>query len=28
MNLTMGGTADLLGVALGWLRYRGELPPT
>ena len=28
MNLTMGGIADLLGVALGWLRYRGELPPT
>jgi triphosphoribosyl-dephospho-CoA synthase len=25
MNLTMGGVADLLGVALGWLEYRGEL---
>jgi triphosphoribosyl-dephospho-CoA synthase len=27
MNLTMGGVADLLGAALGWLAYRGELPP-
>jgi triphosphoribosyl-dephospho-CoA synthase len=26
MNLTMGGVADLLGLALGWLAYRGELP--
>lgn len=26
MNLTMGGVADLLGVALGWLAYRGEVP--
>ena len=25
MNLTMGGVADLLGLALGWLSYRGEL---
>lgn len=25
MNLTMGGVADLLGIALGWLAYRGEL---
>ncbi len=25
MNLTMGGVADLLGVALGWLAYRDEL---
>jgi triphosphoribosyl-dephospho-CoA synthase len=25
MNLTMGGVADLLGVTLGWLAYRGEL---
>jgi triphosphoribosyl-dephospho-CoA synthase len=27
MNLTMGGVADLLGAALGWLAYRCELPP-
>jgi triphosphoribosyl-dephospho-CoA synthase len=26
MNLTMGGVADLLGVALGWLVHAGELP--
>jgi triphosphoribosyl-dephospho-CoA synthase len=26
MNLTMGGVADLLGVALGWLVHLGELP--
>lgn len=26
MNLTMGGVADLLGVTLGWLVYRGEIP--
>jgi triphosphoribosyl-dephospho-CoA synthase len=25
MSLTMGGVADLLGIALGWLEYRGEL---
>ncbi|BCR05531.1 2-(5''-triphosphoribosyl)-3'-dephospho-CoA synthase [Desulfuromonas versatilis] len=25
MNLTMGGVADLLGVAFGYLEYRGEL---
>jgi triphosphoribosyl-dephospho-CoA synthase len=25
MNLTMGGVADLLGVALGWLTWSGEL---
>jgi len=25
MNLTMGGVADLLGLALGWLSYRGEI---
>jgi triphosphoribosyl-dephospho-CoA synthetase len=25
LNLTMGGVADLLGAALGWLAYRGEL---
>lgn len=25
MNLTMGGVADLLGAALGWLAFRGEL---
>jgi holo-ACP synthase CitX len=25
MNLTMGGVADLLGLALGWLSYQGEL---
>jgi triphosphoribosyl-dephospho-CoA synthase len=25
MNLTMGGVADLLGAALGWLAYRGEV---
>ena len=25
MNLTMGGVADLLGLALGWLSYRGEM---
>jgi triphosphoribosyl-dephospho-CoA synthase len=24
-NLTMGGVADLLGLALGWLAYRGEI---
>jgi triphosphoribosyl-dephospho-CoA synthase len=27
MNLTMGGVADLLGVAQGWLEDRGELLP-
>jgi triphosphoribosyl-dephospho-CoA synthase len=27
MNLTMGGVADLLGVAHGWLADRGELLP-
>jgi triphosphoribosyl-dephospho-CoA synthase len=26
LNLTMGGVADLLGVSLGWLQHRGELP--
>jgi triphosphoribosyl-dephospho-CoA synthase len=26
LNLTMGGVADLLGVAYGWLAWRGELP--
>jgi triphosphoribosyl-dephospho-CoA synthetase len=26
LNLTMGGVADLLGAALGWLVFRGELP--
>jgi triphosphoribosyl-dephospho-CoA synthase len=26
LNLTMGGVADLLGMALGWLTWRGELP--
>jgi len=26
LNLTMGGVADLLGTALGWLGYTGELP--
>ena len=26
LGLTMGGVADLLGCALGWLAYRGELP--
>ena len=26
MNLTMGGVADLLGVAFGWLAYRGDIP--
>jgi triphosphoribosyl-dephospho-CoA synthase len=26
LNLTMGGVADLLGVGLGWLAHRGELP--
>jgi triphosphoribosyl-dephospho-CoA synthetase len=25
INLTMGGVADLLGIAYGWLAYRGEL---
>jgi hypothetical protein len=25
MNLTMGGVADLLGVALGWLIYQGGI---
>ena len=25
LNLTMGGVADLLGLALGWLVYRGEV---
>ena len=27
LNLTMGGVADLLGVAFGWLGHLGELPP-
>jgi len=27
MSLTMGGVADLLGVAHGWLADRGELLP-
>jgi triphosphoribosyl-dephospho-CoA synthase len=26
MNLTMGGVADLLGAALGWLAYVGDVP--
>jgi triphosphoribosyl-dephospho-CoA synthetase len=26
IHLTMGGVADLLGAALGWLAYTGELP--
>jgi triphosphoribosyl-dephospho-CoA synthase len=25
IGLTMGGVADLLGAALGWLAYRGEV---
>jgi triphosphoribosyl-dephospho-CoA synthase len=26
MGLSMGGVADLLGTAFGWLAYRGEIP--